>query len=337
MFIKKNRTCVFSLYFLLQFILIFDQARALDTVKQKSLCGFKVAIEGMPGAGKTSAILKLASDLEGKCIVLSELQPLPQADWSILPAKQQSRIYHELWVSRMEVITKLSPHTPCFIFDRTHLTNLAFAYATDKFLHGKKYAEKVENKQKYLEEPSYEKGYMEHKKQYIRDLNCKDFDLMIVLDVSVDTGLARRNRINDDIPWMGSEKIWLSFLREFYYEVLPEFYKGKILYIETGNLSEKQVLQKIRLKLEEFLSYERTQTTFKEKDSNLLMAFAHSYNLGTRKSSIVSAYGYPTLYFRKHSIQVVDGKVQWLNNYRLLEIAHELSLGKKIGSIASTK
>jgi thymidylate kinase len=296
--------------------------------QKKTRC-VKIALEGMPGAGKTSSLLHLVSELEGTCVVLSELLPEPTADWSILTIINQGRIYHDLWVSRMEVVRKLSPYTNCFLFDRTYFTNLAFAYATDNFLKNKKYIKEAKNKKRYVNEPSYEGIFNELKQLTLRDLKNEKFDLIIFLDISPTTGLARRNKINDSIPWLSSEKVWLGFLREFYHKELPKFYKGKIIYINTEKYSLDETLQKIKTYLKDEIDIKSCLCTAKNKEvdqnsEEYIVNFGKNYNLGPYRSEVVHVYGYPTIYYRKHSIQLVNGQLRWFNNHQLNLISKDL-------------
>lgn len=296
--------------------------------QEKTRC-VKIALEGMPGAGKTSSLLHLVSELEGTCVVLSELLPEPTTDWSILTIKNQGKIYHDLWVSRMEIIQKLSPYTNCFLFDRTYFTNLAFAYATDNFLKNKKYVKEAKNKKRYINESPYEGTFNELKQLTLRDLKNEHFDLIIFLDVSPITGLGRRNKINDLIPWLSSEKVWLDFLREFYHKELPKFYKGKIVYIDTENYSLDETIQKIKFYLKNEIAIKPCISKAKNKGVNqnseeYIVSFAKNYNLGPFRSEIVYVYGYPTIYYRKHSIQLVNGQLRWFNNYQLKLISKHL-------------
>ena len=298
------------------------QNKNLESIK-KTRC-VKIALEGMAGAGKTTSLLQLIPELEGTCVVLSELLPEPRADWSLLSIKDQSKIYHDLWVSRMKIIQKLSSHTKCFFLDRTYFTNLAFSYATDRFLEGKKHRANAHNKDRYINEPVYEKSYPEHKKLFLKDLQKEDFDLLIVLDVDTKIGLTRRHKAKDKMPWLSSEEIWLGYLRDFYYQELPKFYKGKILYIDTEKLSQDEVVQKIRDKLQDILEI-KPKDVKRIKRKNLraeekILAYGLENDLGVSRSSLVYVFGYPTIYFRKYSVQLVDDKIIIFNNYQLNSI-----------------
>jgi thymidylate kinase len=299
--------------------------QSFNKSSKESRC-IKIALEGMPGAGKTTTLLRLVSELEGTCVVLSELLPEPNADWSILSIKDQATIYHKLWVSRMKIVQQLSPHTNCFFFDRTYFTSLAFSYATDNFFKNKQYLSQAQNKERYTHEPSYEGFYEEQKKLTAKDLEKENFDLIIFLDVLPNTGLDRRNHINDNIPWLSSEKMWLSLFRDFYHKEFPKFHKGKILYIDTEKLSLDETAQKIKdhLKNELNIISHPKKITSQEADLKIekqLLDYGKNLNLGPYRSQMVYVYGYPTIYYRKHSIQLVDNQLKCLNNYQLNLIA----------------
>lgn len=281
----------------------------------------RIALEGMAGAGKTTALLQFVSELEGVCLVLPELLPEPRADWALLPIEEQGRIYHGLWVSRMKTLNKLSSQVPCFFLDRTYFTNLAFTYATDRFLGRKQHLKEAQDKVRYQKEPCYENEYMKHKELFLKDLKNEHFDLLIILDIDPKIGLSRRHKAKDKMPWLSSEECWLRYLREFYHQELSKLYKGEIFYIDTTHLSQQEVMEKIRTKLEPLIKRDPKDTKErKESDRDVekkLLAFGLENDLGGARSSLVYVFGYPTIYFRKYAVQLVDGKIRFLNTYQL--------------------
>lgn len=296
--------------------------------QKQSKC-IKIALEGMPGAGKTSTLFRLISDLNNVCVVLSELNPTPSIlSWKKLSTKDQGQKFHHWWASRMKIMQRLSPHVKCFLLDRTYFTNLAYAYAFDKFLDKRRYGAEVQDKKRYIKEASDGKRYKEHKALFEKDFKNEYFDLLIILDVSPKNGLIRRNKINDKIPWPWFEEIFLSFLREFYHLELPKFFNGEILYIDTDQLSLNETIQRINDKLKSILKVQINKKQINKYDLNaekIINKFAEDNNLGIFKSAMVNVFEYPTIYFRKHSVQLVDGKPIFFNNNRLEFIADNLN------------
>ena len=63
-----------------------------------------IAVEGMPGAGKTSVLFDIAEELEGTCVLLSEMNLEPNSSWKKLSSKEQSHIFHNLWVDEVLIM-----------------------------------------------------------------------------------------------------------------------------------------------------------------------------------------------------------------------------------------
>lgn len=302
---------------------------------KKSKC-LTIALEGMPGAGKTSTIFRLIPGLEGICIILPELNAEPGSELNSLSISKQGEKFHQWWDSRMKILKELSPYTNCFLLDRTYFTNLAYSYAFDKFLDQKKYASSVENKERYDKESSETSKYEFQKKLFKQDLEDKPLDLIIILDVSPEEGLRRRHSVHDHIPWPWSERIFLSFLQEFYYKELPKYTQAKIVYIKTDNKPFFKIEKEIKSLLENYLNKKIPEKSLKStnlKDENKILGFSEEHKLGKLRSPLVSVFGYPTIYFKKQSVQLVNGTPKFLNNTQLSFIAHkfnEISCQKNI-------
>lgn len=83
----------------------------------------KIAIEGMPGAGKSISLIDL----------FSETNPEPNSKWQDFSASDQGDIFHSIWTTRMQLAGTLSEVMPCLLFDRSYYSNLAYKYASDKY------------------------------------------------------------------------------------------------------------------------------------------------------------------------------------------------------------
>ena len=280
-----------------------------------------IAFEGMPGAGKTTALLSFAHEFEGKYIVLSEMNPEPDSPWKHASIKEQGEIFHQLWVERIQSLRKFHSTKVSFLLDRSYISNLAFSYALDKF-KGTDY-------------------YSAHKAAVARDLDINaDFSSVIVLDVTPECCLERRKRAGDIIPWPWSEKAFLDALRQFYQEELPKFCM-KVIYINTDQMSSEQVKQQLRKHInstedKSILLVE--QKAVAPEEIEMLLKFAKQYLLGEIQSLPLRVFDCPTIYFRKHSIQLDnEGNPRFFNNERLKELGEIDESQKDQGSMLGCK
>ena len=91
----------------------------------------KIGIEGIPGAGKTSALLALTPRLSSKCIVLSEINPDSDSDWDTMDTNLLFKNFHEKWFARINAMNLFNKSKTCFVSDRTFYSNLSYLYALD--------------------------------------------------------------------------------------------------------------------------------------------------------------------------------------------------------------
>lgn len=266
------------------------------------------AVEGMPGAGKTTSLIEIISELSEEFILFSETNPEPNAKWQDDEIEDQTNRYHQIWFDRMTSVDLLAQKSKSiFLFDRTYFSNLAFKYALDDLSGGHSYFS-------YLD-------------LYERDLKEKKFSLIIILDVHPTIGYQRRLSLGNPIPFPWSEKQFLSCFRKFYLEELPKITSTPLIYIKTDSLSSSEVKTKI---LEILTSYtscqERTQISLNNSEAEeLLLNFGKEHQLGNKHSKLVNVFGCPTLYFSQHSIQIVDGKPVFINNKRLREVQEKIT------------
>lgn len=262
-----------------------------------------IAVEGMPGAGKTTILAALAEQFEGSCILLPELNFEPYAPENSLPPEEKRTLFHKLWVERLSFLTNSHHPNIFFLSDRSHFSNLAFTYAFDI----------AHNTHFY---PSYKKLFDESFKAY-------PIDGILVLDLSPEEGLRRRTARGDKVPSPWSNINFLRAIREFFHKELPKHYSAKIRYIDTQRekkLVKREVLAEIlKLGVKKCESRYSPLALNKEQKAQLL-AFAKAQNLGEASTRILNVLGKPTLYFLKHSIQLDNGQPVFFNNSQLYKL-----------------
>lgn len=62
---------------------------------------------------------------------------------------------------------------------------------------------------------------------------------------------------------------------------------------------------------------------FSEKIKNQILEFAQEKMLGKYHSELINVFGYPTIYFRQHSIQLYEGSLQKISNFLSVWIQQE--------------
>jgi thymidylate kinase len=271
------------------------------------LATHKIAIEGMPGAGKSTSLLDLISEFSDRCILFSETNPEPNSEWQGFSPSDQGDIFHQIWTTRMDLAIALSEKVPCLLFDRSYYSNLAYKYASDRHCGTNFYDEYI--------------------KIFNNDLRDKQFSLIILLDVSPEIGLLRRHQLGDMITFPWSEIGFLEELRRFYTEELIQFATCPIVTINTNNLSSSEVKSRIREEIEKIIGVplEHHPVEFSEDIKNQMIKFSEEKMLGNYHSELINVFGYPTMYFRKHSIQLHDGRPVFLNTQRWKEIIQEIT------------
>lgn len=273
--------------------------------EQNESSSMKIVIEGMPGAGKTSAIFHLANELEGRCIIIPEVNPEPTDVWKTASIKDQGTVFHQIWVSRMEILRSFSGKNHCFLLDRNYISNLAFTYAMDKF-----------------------KGtnlYPIHKQAILNDMNLSsDISLLIILDVSPELSIKRRSSLKQSLPWPWMEIDFLEGFREFYIKELPLLFQKEITHIATDSLTQEEVRSQIMERISPLLPAikPKEKLNISQKDIDKLMQFAALHNLGSFRSLPILVFNYPTIYFSKHGVQLDEhGNPVFFNNKRLSDLS----------------
>ena len=184
-----------------------------------------IALEGMPGAGKTTFIKNYKN--YGEMIFLPQLQI---KDENILSKDdlETSKQFLLAEKDKTNLIYELGKKHPEIIVDRTFITTLAYCYARSKISNNPKEYEKLLG-------------------LYGKIKNTITFPThMIYLDVSIEESLKRRMAYsNIDMYKNWFNPTFLNHFRYFYRTELKKFIPIELSYIDTFNLTMKEVADKI--------------------------------------------------------------------------------------------
>jgi thymidylate kinase len=260
-----------------------------------------VAIEGMPGTGKTSSLLDIIGRHSHNITLLSETNPEPGEDIYSLNQNEQTNYFQQLWIERMKLIRGI-PYRINFLLDRSFYSNLAYIYA----------------KSKYDADGSYQ-AYLD---RFLKEFQGEEIDLLIILDASPEISLNRRKILGEPIPHPWNKIKFLEYLRHFYHCIMPKLVTFPIITINTDTLSLKEVTTKV----EDVLKRHHILSDSKDVQANdhllkSFLSFAHENGLGNMHSKVVDVFGYPTIYLQRHSLQKVNNKFVLFNNRRLHEVS----------------
>lgn len=259
--------------------------------------GKKIAIEGMPGSGKTSCVISLAQLLGENCLLLPEINL--EKDESKYIKTNEWHIYHQLWLERIKIINNNISNEQCCLFDRTYLSTLAYTYA--------------------LGVPSLNDiQYQEVVNAIEKDFSKNEFDLIIVLYTSPAVGLNRRRLNSDEPPRPWSDIDFLNKLQTFYTEKLPGLVTSELIFIETDKLTLAEVKLAILEEVLKAINIRILPTKpINPTEREILNKFASEKQLGPSYHDGLYVLGYPTLYFRQYCVQLEGNIVCYFNNERL--------------------
>ena len=189
-----------------------------------------IAIEGIPGSGKTTLAKSLDRFLGASVHTLDE-HILPENDLNEFskdnPNKEDT--YRLNWTIKNTLVSMYS-YKKYVVSDRYFITAIAYAYSLDKGNpRGSKYLDAVNWARKS-----------------IASGELRIPDLCIVLLVKHDLSNQRKGRREtQDMLWSQNEA--LDYADQFYREVLPNlgFYK-QLTYIETTDRDYEEVLQRAK-------------------------------------------------------------------------------------------
>lgn len=252
-----------------------------------------LALEGIPGAGKTSCFSLLLDRFFSKVIFLSEINPEPKDFWINADSIIQGNHFDRLWVERGDLLSRSSYS---FFLDRSYLSNLAYWYATDGLLGTSHY---------------------QKRKEFVLRRFRKDFlNTVVVLTCQIPISIARRKKANSSAnpPW--NDEIFLQYFMDFYRRELPTFVAADALFFDTSQFSSLEIADKIQKQIGLFgqaCIQERAPLNLQETFD----AFASENCLGPALTKIYPVLERPTIYYRQHSLQYDDGKVVYFNNEQL--------------------
>jgi hypothetical protein len=252
-----------------------------------------IALEGVPGSGKTSCFSLLLGQFSSRSVFLSEMNPEPDASWVQANPVVQGDYFDKYWVERADLI-KNSHHS--FFLDRSYLSNLAYWYATDGLLGTMHYKKRKE----------FALAYFGHTL----------FDAVVVLSCPPATSIQRRLQANipTNPPW--DDPIFLKYFAGFYRTEVPELVSAKILFLDTHQLKVSEVVRNVQAEL--VMGWLPSAPEKISQDTQkALELFATKQHLGSALAKVCTILGLPTMYFRQHSLQCDGGNIVYFNNQQL--------------------
>jgi len=181
-----------------------------------------IAIEGMPGAGKTTSIAVLKAYSQYAC--LDQLM-LTNTELEALDNEQTSRAYLEAELGRTDNLRRLTYAGKSVILDRCYISTLAYAYARAMTRHG---------------EPTAFKNIVGYFESIVHQIAMPD--LLIRFDISLEKSLERRKAFSH-LPqyynWFNPA--FLNSLKFFYEYKMNSYYAGPVRYIDSSDLSIDQM------------------------------------------------------------------------------------------------
>ncbi|OGM18984.1 hypothetical protein A2686_01530 [Candidatus Woesebacteria bacterium RIFCSPHIGHO2_01_FULL_38_10] len=184
-----------------------------------------IAFEGIPGAGKTTAINTLLKNGSlFNCAVVPELY------MGKLDSLSGSKSYLDAEIDKSSIINDTKNHYDNILLDRTFLSTIAYCYAKSK-VDG--------DASTYLDLLRYFK-YLDSKHNLIRP-TC-----LFYLNITIPESIKRRekfSKIDELHNWFDPE--FLKHFSEFYDQKMNRFNMPGCILIDTTNLSKGSVTKKI--------------------------------------------------------------------------------------------
>ena len=187
-----------------------------------------IAIEGMPGAGKTTLISNIMKNgFLGNSVFLPQLEIKNYLGDDI----KASKLYLDAEKDKNDSVKKLLKNNNNVLLDRTFITTLAYCYA-------RSCVKKDPEQYKQLNE-------------YFRLLFRNDYfirpDIIICLDISISESISRRiDFINTKGCCYWFDPIFLGYFRNFYLKNINQFGCERIFILNSTNIDERDLLKKTK-------------------------------------------------------------------------------------------
>lgn len=256
----------------------------------------RIAFEGLPGAGKTSALANYVQHNDHHTLLFPEVN----LD-HIFPSSNQFcyEHYNNYWIKRIEIIKRYNIFNRILLFDRSYYTTLAYLFATMK-----------------------EQGYLSIKQKFKQYFVNNFFDMIVLFFVKNSIGICRRiyNQGSIDYPW--NQKYFLNKIQEFYKHELSTVFNGEIIYIDTTNMNFQDMNSQIVRIVQNFPKSDNNRQYFLNSNYvlNKILFFAKQYNLGKNYTELVNFLGVPTVYFRQYAVHLLDKEPIFSDNKTLEKI-----------------
>lgn len=242
-----------------------------------------LAIEGMPGSGKSTMIYDILKQKDDNIIVIPELNPPPGKLFK--SSEELENFYHQEWYRRKILFNKFKPSLKkTVLFDRSSFSNLAVIYALDKL-------NKTSNYNRYYE-------------RYKKDLMDFPYDYIVILDVSVNESKKRKLKRDKKVQYPWNSHDFLKYFRYFYKHELPKILKCPYILINTDNLNELQSKKIIKNVLNIKIDNKRINN-YSTKELYLCS--------GQKTVAVSSILGYTVCYFDKYALIKIN------NNFTILD------------------
>jgi thymidylate kinase len=244
-----------------------------------------IAIEGLPGAGKTTCFHRLiAAYAEDGRVFFHEANPPPGLRFFSTSPHWRRTYYHRLWQGRLATAAELLTEGKTVFFDRTFLSNVAYLHASC--------------------DPAY-RPTVEHFRRATR--SCVGKSLLLVIDLPVEVILRRKFALGVlPPPWCHPH--FLERMRDFYHRILPRLCgDGQPVVHLDGRLSRATLAAMVKALVADHTGLSQRGEPIRRQrhpDENRLLCRARELSLGGCHSPVVRQLGRPTMFFRNHALWV---------------------------------
>jgi thymidylate kinase len=184
-----------------------------------------IALEGMPGAGKTTFIKNYLNHKEKVFLPQLQIENKRILHKNNLETSKQFLIAEK---NKANLINKLGKNHSEIIMDRTFITTLAYCYARSKMNNTPKEYKKLLN------------FYMKIKHKITFPTH------VVYMDVSIEKSLKRRQSYSKNEKYQNwFNPTFLNYFKDFYKMELKKFLPVTLSYIDTSNLTLKEATKKI--------------------------------------------------------------------------------------------